>query len=290
MRVPRDDYACARVAHTPASQLVCVWRTWARLRRQMAELDVTTVCTAIDELGAGAHGVAAIRRKLAVSTGAKLPSGAWNDEVIRLLRDAVDAGSLEKLGSRATFLCAFEATGAVPTTLPSAGKNKAKGKKTAAKRKSPAALRQDSGEDDSDDEPLVSPPPAKKAKKSKKQTVSKTRKRKNPTAPPSTAESAPTCANSTADATAAGFSPRWFWAGDKSGGMQNKWVEFDDAVRARLEQQWNKPRPAGKLRGQLATDSERFVDLDAMLQARKDNPTRVRGVVRIASLDELAQA
>jgi hypothetical protein len=256
----------------------------------MAGLDVGMVCAVVDELGTGAHGVAAIRRKLAVTSGAKMPDGAWNDEVIRLLRDAVHAGALEQLGTRATFLCKFEATGAVPPTDPPLPPKKMERKKASAKRKKPAAAYMsvhDSDEDDSDAEPLVAPPPTKKAKKNKKQKVAKAKKSKNASA--STAEDAPSTAEDAPSAAAADtFTPRWFWAGDKPGGMQNKWIEFDATVAARLELRWNLPRPAGKARGQLATDSERFVDLDAMMQARKDNPTRVRGVVRIATAVELA--
>ncbi len=244
-----------------------------------------TVCDAVCDLGAGAHGVVAIRRKLAATSGAKLPDGAWNDAVIRLLRDAVDAGALEQRGSMATFLCEFEATGAVPPTDPPPSGVKKAAKKAPAKRKKPAAAAspQDSDNYDSDEEPHVASAKAE-AKKNKKQKVAKSKKSKNTSAPqPSTAEDAPSAAATDT------FTPRWFWAGDKRGGMQNKWVEFDATVAARLEQRWNAQRPSGKARGQLATDSERFVDLDAMMQARKDNPTRVRGVVRIETPAELAQ-
>eukprot|EP01043_Picozoa_sp_COSAG02_P034031 COSAG02_NODE_2357_length_9069_cov_13.218841_6_plen_110_part_00 len=107
----------------------------------MAGLDVGTVCDAVDKLGAGTHGVAAIRRKLATTRGAKLPDGAWNDAVIRLLRDAVDAGVLEQRGSRATFLCTFEATGAVPPTdPPPPGAKKMAAKKAAEANRNRANL------------------------------------------------------------------------------------------------------------------------------------------------------
>ena len=63
--------------------------------------------------------------------------------------------------------------------------------------------------------------------------------------------------------------------GDKGKGKQNKWIEFDAAVAAKLEARWNKPGPKGKKLGQVMTDSERFVDLDRMMQGRKDDTTRV---------------
>ena len=63
--------------------------------------------------------------------------------------------------------------------------------------------------------------------------------------------------------------------GDKGKGKQNKWIEYDASIAAKLEARWNKPGPKGKKLGQVMTDSERFVDLDRMMQGRKDDTTRV---------------
>lgn len=261
---------------------------------RMAPLDAQTVCVAVAALGDGPHGVAAIRRKM-LEGSAQKQTGEWNDTMITLLRDAVEAGALTQRGSWATFLCAFEATGAVAPASAPPGKKKKKKAPAAKRKKPPAAEQEDDSDGDSSAAPLVAPPPAKKAKKAKeakKAKPAKARAKKSKNAPPpSTAEDAPAAAAaaSAAATPTASFTPRWYWAGDKPGGMQDKWVEFDAAVAARLEQRWKMPRPSGQQKGQVATDSERFVDLDALMQARKDNPTRVRGVVRIATAAELAQ-
>lgn len=65
----------------------------------------------------------------------------------------------------------------------------------------------------------------------------------------------------------------WFWAGDsKAGKSQDIWVEYDPKMAKKIERSYQKGESEVKI------DSERFLDLDKMLQRRYDDTKKRRAV------------
>jgi len=66
----------------------------------------------------------------------------------------------------------------------------------------------------------------------------------------------------------------WFWANDSYSGHQNEWVKYEPDVIEKLEVAHDKKQKTVKI------DSERYVDLQNMVQKRYDNVDKKRAVKR----------
>jgi len=66
----------------------------------------------------------------------------------------------------------------------------------------------------------------------------------------------------------------WFWANDSDSGHQNDWVKYETDIIEKLEVALDKKQKTVKI------DTERFVDLQNMVQKRFDNVDKKRAVKR----------
>jgi len=66
----------------------------------------------------------------------------------------------------------------------------------------------------------------------------------------------------------------WFWANDSDSGHQNDWIKYEPDIIEKLEVALDKKQKTVKI------DTERFVDLQNMVQKRFDNVDKKRAVKR----------